>query len=427
MKCLIDLIYLLALVIYAPKMAYRRIKHGRYKTGWNQRLGKTPRKCPDKRCIWIHAVSMGEVNLTQTLVAQLKTRLPEYEIVISTTTDTGFERATKLYGDSHCVFFFPFDISPIMKRAFDNLRPDMIILVELEIWPNLISIAKSRGVPVVIVNGRISNRSLPRYRLAKSLLKPVIAKISLFLAQNEEYAKRFFELGGSQKQLFVTGSLKYDTAAVDKPVDGSQELACQIAKQSEPLWVAGGTGDNEEIFIIGVYKKLLADFPDLRLAVVPRKPERFDTVAQLIEKSGLELVRYSKIKSQKTPAISKKAVILGDTMGDLRRFYAISDIIFVGRSLVPMGGSDMMEAAALNKCVMFGPHTENFAHTVEDLLAANGAIEVKNEDELYQRMCQCLRDSAFAAQIAACGCEVIIKNKGATNRTVEHLLKLIQH
>jgi 3-deoxy-D-manno-octulosonic-acid transferase len=223
------------------------IAQKRYRCGWAQRLGKISRKSPDKKCIWIHAVSVGEVNATRTLIDGLKAALPDYEIVMSATTDTGLVRACTLYDKQHSVFYFPFDLSWIMKKAFDNLHPDIILLMELEVWPNLASLAQQRNVPVVVVNGRISDKSLPKYLKIRKLIVPMFHKVSLVLAQTQEYATRFIALGCNPERVIVTSSLKYDTAQTDGVVAGAERLAEQIRLGADRLWTLGGTGQGRAI------------------------------------------------------------------------------------------------------------------------------------------------------------------------------------
>ncbi len=429
MRLIIDFAYLLAAIAISPKVIYRMLRHNRYRAGWANRLGKISRKNPDKKCIWIHAVSVGEVNATRTIVDRLKQNFPDYEIVISTTTDTGFDRAGKLYGSELTVFYFPLDFSAIMQRSFKNIKPAICLLMELEVWPNLVDIAKYLNIPVVVVNGRISDKSLPKYKIIKSIIRKIFQQTTLILAQTEEYAKRFRALGAPKDKIIVTGSLKYDTAQITDKVDGTDRLAEKLnIKQNQRLWVAGGTGTDEEVLLLRTYMKLISDdkFKDLRLVIVPRKPERFDEVAQLISQFGLPFVRYSQIKDNPNPPkTDSRTVILGDTMGDLRKFYSLATVIFVGRSLVPMGGSDMTEAAALGKCTIFGPYTFNFNQTIDALLADEGAIQVKDADELFKTVEKCLTDNDFAQKIAGNGREVIRKNQGATQRTIEQIKKLL--
>ena len=428
MRFLLDLLYLLAAVVYSPVVVYRAIRYRRYWAGWAQRFGKVNRRSPAKKCIWLHAVSVGEINAAKTVIQELENRFSDFEIVISTTTDTGFARATKLFSKIHQVFYFPLDFSWIIHHAFGNIRPAICLLMELEIWPNFIHTAQQLNVPVIVVNGRISDKSFSGYKRIKPFAKTIFNKISLFLAQTDEYAQRFREIGAAAENVIVTGSLKYDTAQITDKVEGSDTLATQLNIGNQRLWIAGATGNDEEKILLDVYQQLKQQdqFSDLRLAIVPRKPERFDEVSQLIEQRDLPLVRYSLIKSSVDhTSEDDQTVILGDTMGDLRKFYSLATIIFVGRSLVPMGGSDMMEAAALGKCTIFGPHAFNFKHTVDALLADNGAIMVKDKEDLLKTMKKCLLEPDFTREIAKNGREVIRKNQGATAISIEQIAKFL--
>ena len=371
---------------------------------------------------------MGEVNAAKTIVKELESKFGDFEIVISTTTDTGFARASALFSEKFGVFYFPFDFSWVTRRAFRNINPALCLLMELEVWPNFVETARKLNVPVVVVNGRISDKSFPTYRWIKPIVKKIFRKVSLVLAQTDEYAQRFRELGCSDERVVVTGSLKYDTAQITDKVAGADELAEQLfGKIGNRLWVSGGTGPGEEQIILKVFKALKQQkqFDDLRLVIVPRKPERFNEAAELIKQAGFEFVRYSRIKGSAARKSQISAVVLGVTMGDLRKFYSLATIIFVGRSLVPMGGSDMMEAAALGKCTIFGPHTFNFKQTVDALLADDGAIMVKDERELLDAMRNCLSGKDLARRIAQNGREVIRKNQGATKKTIEQIAEVL--
>lgn len=425
---MLDLLYLLAAFAYSPVVIYRAVRHNRYRTGWAERFGRITRREPGKKCIWLHAVSVGEVNAAKTVIEELKKKFADYEIVVSTTTDTGFARANNLLGDDHHVFYFPFDFSWIMHRAFKSIKPAVCLLMELEVWPNFIDTAHRLDVPVVVVNGRISDSSFTGYKRIRPFAKTVFCKIDLILAQTEEYAQRFKQIGALPENVVVTGSLKYDTAQIADNVEGSETLAGQLNIGDERLWVAGATGPGEEQMILDVYSRLVKQdqFADLRLVIVPRKPERFDDVARMIEEAGFEYIRYSSIKDTDSGSAEKVPVILGDTMGDLRKFYSLATIILVGRSLVPMGGSDMMEAAALGKCTIFGPHAFNFRQTVDALLADQGAILVADVRELLSTMQKCLLEPEYAQAIAHRGREVIRNNQGATEKTVGQIEKLLK-
>jgi 3-deoxy-D-manno-octulosonic-acid transferase len=308
MKFIIDCIYLLAALAITPTVVYRMVRYGRYRAGWANRFGRIARKDPAlKKCIWLHAVSLGEVNAARTLVEDLKNRFSNFEIVISTTTDTGFARATAVFGTNHKVFYFPLDFSCTMRRAFCGIQPAICLLMELEVWPNFVLIADQLHIPVVVVNGRITDKSFSKYKKIKPFAKEIFRRLSLILAQTDEYAQRFIEIGCPQKRIVITGSLKYDTAQITDRVEGTDALAEQLfgkiksrkLKIENALWVAGATGPGEEQIILDVYKQLTQQeqFSNLRLAIIPRKPERFDEVAALIKERGFDLIRYSEIKN----------------------------------------------------------------------------------------------------------------------------------
>ncbi|OQA01234.1 MAG: 3-deoxy-D-manno-octulosonic acid transferase [Planctomycetes bacterium ADurb.Bin412] len=428
---LLDIIYAVILLILSPWLLYRVLFQRRYRSGWGQRFGAVPRRYSHQPCIWIHAVSMGEINAIGTLVKMLGQVLPQFEIVISSTTDTGIARAKSLYGQAHRVFFYPWDFTFAVKRAFNRIRPDLCILMELEVWHNFTAIAARRSIPVMVANGRISSgKGFPRYRRIAPLVRPMFRRLSLVLAQDETYGRRFEILGASADRVKVAGSLKYDTADTCDSVAGAAELERKLGLSGESrVLVAGSTGDGEEAIVLESFDKLLQnkEFKSLRLVVVPRKPERFDEVARLIESRGYRLVRYSRVKAGEYTAGPEdgQAVILGDTMGDLRKFYSLAAVIFVGRSLVPMGGSDMMEAAGLGKPVVVGPYTENFAETMDHLVQGGGIEVAADGGELTGKMTTLLSDKEFAAELGRRGRQVILDNQGATRKTVEAICEVL--
>ncbi|MHC4570646.1 MAG: 3-deoxy-D-manno-octulosonic acid transferase [Planctomycetota bacterium] len=429
MRIVIDVIYLLVALALIPMVLYRMVRYKRYRAGWSHRFGGIFRKDPAlKKCIWLHAVSVGEVNAAKTIVREIENKFSDFEIVITATTDTGFARATEIFGANHKVFYFPLDFSWIMRRVFRNIQPVICLLMELEVWPNFVQIAEKLRIPVIVVNGRISDKSFSKYKKVRPIVKSIFQKLTLILAQTDEYAQRFKEIGAPKKKVIVTGSLKYDTAQITDKVEGAKALAASLKIKRQRLWVAGATGNDEEKILLDIFQNLKQQeqFKNLRLAIIPRKPERFDEVAQLIKQAGFSSIRYSQVKEAKAlTADDKKAVILGDTMGDLRKFYSLATIIFVGRSLVPMGGSDMAEAAALGKPTIFGPHAFNFKQTVDALLEDNGAIMVRDEKDLFETMQKCLTEPDFAKTIAQNGQDVIRKNQGATAKTIEQITKFL--
>jgi len=432
-RLLLDIVYALLIVLLTPWILYRMFAQKRYRVGWKERLGFVPVRFTDQPCIWVHAVSMGEINAIGTLIEEIHRLLPQFEIVISSTTDTGISRARKLYGTSYRVFFFPLDFSQAVKKALKRLRPQLCIMMELEVWPNFMSETARQGIPVMVANGRISSaKGFPRYRRIAPLVRPIFRHLAMALVQDETYAERFRYLGVLPERVQVAGSLKYDTAEVGDTVAGAEELSGQLGlKKDEPVWAAGSTGPGEEEIILNSFSQLRQrqkkELQYVRLVIVPRKPERFDEVARLIETRGYQLVRYSRVKAgeYKVSDRDSGAVILGDTMGDLRKFYSLASVVFVGRSLVPMGGSDMIEAAGLANPVIVGPYTENFIDSVKKLVAAEGISVVADGRQLTEVTEKLLRDTASARQMGQRARQVIIENKGATRRTVEAVVKLL--
>jgi 3-deoxy-D-manno-octulosonic-acid transferase len=418
MRYLFDAIYAIALLLYSPLILWRMAVLGKWRRGWAERFGAVPRQAVGRRAIWIHAVSVGEANATVTLVDALRRELPDHDIVFSATTDTGYARLGKLHPDAPR-FHYPLDLSFAVARAFRRLRPALIILMELELWPNLLRMARARGIPVVVANGRISDRAMPRYQRWRRLIEPMFRRLTAACAQDDLWAGRFVELGASAERVHVTGSLKYDTAALADHVDGAETLAVAMGiDRDRPLWVAGSTGPGEEAMLLDAHRTLAESHPNLQLAIIPRKPERFDEVADLISGAGYRCVRRTQSPdSGQAPSVAT-GVFLGDTMGELRKFYDLADVIFVGRSLVPMGGSDVIEAAAPGRAVVTGPHTANFAEPVRRLSSAGGLRVVSDRAELVAAVDELLTQPERRDQMSAAARETIVTARGATDRTV---------
>jgi 3-deoxy-D-manno-octulosonic-acid transferase len=427
MTTLFDLLYGLALVVLWPLLIVRRLRRGPGSLALGERLGDVPSRPVSGRCVWIHGVSLGEINATPTLVRMLRERDPELVVAISSTTATGLARAHALYPEL-TVFRFPIDLSLAVRRAFDRIRPSAIVLMELELWPNLMEVAAGRGVPLLVANGRITEeKSMRRFRLPllRSLARRMFSRLSWVGAQDETYAGRFVELGTPAERVAVTGTTKYDTAQISDSVPGQDELAAEMGMTLEqPLLVCGSTGPEEEALLLGAYRRLRERHADLQLSIIPRKPERFDEVADLIVATGYACLRRSTGAPHRSAgggAESAEAppVFLGDTLGELRKFYALATVAFVGRSLVPMGGSDMLEAAALAKPVIVGPHTDNFAAAMRLLSETRGVRVVRDAHELVAAVSELLRHPDRAAAIGAAGREAIVTQRGATRRIVE--------
>jgi len=421
-----DILYVLGLAAASPFLLVRMLRHKRYRTGKSQRLfGRVPIRYGRQPIIWVHGVSLGEVNAARGLVDELHAQLPDYQVVISASTDTGITQARKLFEPRHWVFQWPMDFSLTVRRALKRLRPDLVVLMEGELWPNFLAACKRRDIPVAVVNARVSdNKGYPRYRKLGRFARPLFRPLSAVGAQTQTYADRFAELGTPAENVHVTGMMKFDSAHVADSIDGQAELAAAMGLSTdETLIVAGGTGPGEEQMLLNIWPELAAAHPTARLAIVPRKPERFEEVARLIEAANHPILRRTLRPDGCTDPADAKAVILGDTMGELRKFYALAAAVFVGRSLVPMGGSDMIEAAAMGKPTAFGPHTFNFPQA-EDL-AANGCARVSDEQALAGQLSAWLSDPAAAAQAGRAGQDCVRSHQGATRRNVEMICGLL--
>jgi 3-deoxy-D-manno-octulosonic-acid transferase len=427
MGILLDLIYAALLLVLSPWWLYRMIRHGRYRDGVAERFGASPIRYGLQPVIWLHGVSLGEVNGLASVVRELHSQLPDYQLVISTSTDTGMGAARRLFAPAHTVFRWPLDFSLVVRRALNRVRPDLVVLMEGDVWPNFLAACNRRKTPVVVVNGRMSpDKGYPGYKKLGPLAGMLFNRLTAIGVQNEAYAECFRKLGAQSEKVRVTGMMKFDTVEVADNLPGQDELAAALGIDGDDrLIVAGGTGPGEEKMLLDVLAKLQADgkHPAARLAIVPRKPERFNEVARLIADSELPLIRRGEQPDGSAADGPKNAIILGDTMGELRKVYALASCAFVGRSLVPMGGSDMIEAAALGKPTAFGPHTFNFPQA--DDLAENGCARVASADELADQLRVWLTDPAAADRAGKDAQQHVLTRQGATRRNVEMICEVL--
>ncbi len=425
---LLDAVYAAGLVASSPVWIYRMIRHGRYRDDVGQRFGAAPSRYGLQPVIWIHGVSLGEVNAARTLVAEIHSRLPDFRVVISTTTDTGMAAARRVYEPDHLVFRWPLDFTFAVRRALNRIRPALVVLIEGEIWPNFLAACNRREIPVVVVNGRMSaDKGYPGYKKLGPLAGRLFNRLSAIGVQDESYAERFRSLGARPEKLHVTGMMKFDTSEISDRLAGQDELAAAVGIGAEDeIIVAGGTGPGEEKILLDIFGELKNRHPAAGLAIVPRKPERFEEVAKLISACGFAVVRRSECANGRVPRLACKpcnAVILGDPMGELRKFYALAACVFVGRSLVEMGGSDMIESAALGRATAFGPHTFNFPQA--DALAENGCVRVADAAALAGQLDEWLSDPASAAAAGRDAQEYVRSQQGATKRNVEMICRVL--
>jgi 3-deoxy-D-manno-octulosonic-acid transferase len=423
MSYLLNLVYLIALCLASPWLLYNAIRKGKYRQGWGAKfLGRVPLRSRERPGIWLHAVSVGEVNLLQPLLAAIENRHPDWECVISTTTRTGYELARRKYAP-RSVFYCPLDFSWAVRNALRRIQPRLLVLVELELWPNLIRGAKRAGIPVAIVNGRLSESSGRGYQRIGFLVKRLIASIDLLAVQNEEYAQRFRQLGASPWQLQVTGSLKFDGIDQDRGNPATQELAALAGiTDQETVFLAGSTQYPEEQIALAVFQKMAKDYPQLRLILVPRHPERFAEVATLLDQQAADW----QLRSELGPAATKppSRILLVDAMGELAAWWGTARIAFVGGSLGKRGGQNMIEPAGYGAAVCFGPHTHNFRDIVEMLLHREAAVVVHDEVELQAFVQQCLDDPTACQQLGARAQQLVASQDGATERTLQLLESL---
>jgi 3-deoxy-D-manno-octulosonic-acid transferase len=424
LRYLLDAVYCALLLVASPWLLWAALKKGKYREGFAEKfLGRTPIRSGDAPCLWLHAVSVGEVALLEPLLREFCSRNPRWQCVISTTTTTGHRLARERY-PNHQVFYAPLDFSWATSAAMQRIRPNLVVLAELELWPNLISAAGDVGARIALVNGRVSERSFRGYRRIRWLLQPVLRKLSRIAAQSEEYAERFKQLGADAAKVVVTGSLKFDGAQTDRN-HASVVRFRQLAgiTDTDIVLLAGSTQAPEEELAIDSYLQLAAKHPELRLILVPRHPERFHEVATLLDAKRALWQRRSELDEH--PTDPARRILLVDRVGELRWWWASASIGFVGGSLGPRGGQNMIEPAAFGVATCFGPQTHNFREVVRLLLADDAAVVIQDGAELTEFVRNCLSESDYAKGLGRRAREVVMRQLGATQRTVDLLGTLL--
>lgn len=424
MAYLWNLLYVVLLLLAAPWLVLAAFEKGKYREGFAQKfLGLVPRRTSQAPCAWIHAVSLGEVSLIASLVAEIRRRHPDWDIVISTTTLTGYTLAKTRYAGL-TVFYCPLDFSWAARRAVARVRPTLLILVELELWPNLIAAARRAGTRLAIINGRLSERSFRGYRRLRPLVRRWLAQLDLVAAQNPLYAERFRLLGAPDESLYVTGSLKFDGAQTDRENSATVRLR-QLAgfRAADAVFLAGSTQEPEERLALDAFRRLAPDYPELRLVIVPRHPDRFAQVAELLAASGLAWQKRTALDDRGADPAAR--VLLVDRVGELAAWWGTAQIAYVGGSMGERQGQNMIEPAAYGAAVSFGPKTANFREVVEALLAAEGAMVVQDGAKLTAFVRRCLAEPAFACGLGERARAVVAAQLGATARTVDLLDALI--
>ena len=418
MYILYNLLLVLLTVVLSPVIIFKLATVPKYRGGITQKLGRvrtsiTKLLGKGKKAIWVHAVSVGEVMAAHPLIRELKKKYPDRPLLLSTVTVTGNLTARQRVPEADAVFYFPFDYPWIVRRVISRIDPAIVLIAETELWPNFFRELGRRRIPSAVINGRISLGSFGRYRKFSSFFAEVFKSVTLFCMQSLEDASRIRDIGAQPDQVMVTGNLKFD-----------QKIA---VVQDPPISIVGGrsvitagsTHRGEEAILLDVFTRLRKKYPDLALIIAPRHPERFNEVCGLITNAGYECQRRTRLKGP------VKDIVLLDTIGELRAFYSVCDIAFVGGSLVKVGGHNLLEPAAAKKPIVFSRYMFNFKEISEAIIRAGGGVMVKDMEELYHQFDALLADKHHAAEMGKRAYEVIAANSGATSRTIEAISGLI--
>lgn len=412
-RLLYSLVLFLALPLVLIRLWWRGHRLPAYRQRWRERFGfGLPRS---RQVIWLHAVSVGETVAAAPLIKALQQRYPEHSLLITSTTPTGSERVRALFGDSvlHC--YLPYDLPVFLKRLMRHTRPSLLVLMETELWPNLLHCCQARGIPVALVNARLSERSARGYQRLPTLTRDVLSCLWLIAAQAQADAARFIRLGADSDAVTVTGSLKFDTTPEHAAITTAREMR---ALWQRPVWVAASTHAGEEEQMLHAHCKLLTQQADALLILVPRHPDRFSNVQKIVHDSGL---RYVTRRSNHSITADTQ-VLLADTMGEMPLWYACGDVAFIGGSLVPgVGGHNMLEAIALNTALLMGPSFFNFQTIGEQILACHGMQLVHSPDELADTTLHLLTHATARNRLTANAQNLLDNNRGALERTLEKL------
>jgi 3-deoxy-D-manno-octulosonic-acid transferase len=416
----------LGMLLSLPYWLYQILRHGKYRSGFVERLGRVPARLRAagegsraRRVIWVHAVSVGEVLAVSGLVDQMRRNLPRHRVLVSTTTDTGQELARKRFGDDH-VFYFPMDFAFAIRPYLHALQPELVVLVETEFWPNFLRRAHASGARIAVVNARISDRSLPRYRRFRWALRRMLAHVDLFLAQTQEDSARLQSIGAVAERVQVTGNLKFDVSLPSPPPIVESVRRSLAAEGAGPVLVCGSTVEDEEPPLLKAFENLRVGHPRAVMILAPRHPQRFDDVAILLRQLGMQSFRRSQWHGESLAG----GVLLVDTIGELAALYALGELAFVGGSLVPRGGHNIIEPAQHGVAIVTGNHTENFRDIVA-LFQSRDAVRIVGLAELPLTLMQLLADNAERQALGRRALETMRSQMGATSRTLEALKTLL--
>lgn len=407
-----NLLLYLVLPFALLRLFWRSRRQPAYRERWGERLGFYD--SADLRAgVWIHAVSVGEVQASQPVIRHLLERYPGEGVMVTTTTPTGSARLRALFQDRVRHVYTPYDLKPAVRRFLDAVVPRLVLVMETEVWPNLLAECERRGIPVVLANARLSARSARGYARVGAFARETFARFTLIAAQAQADAQRFTDLGAPPERVQITGSIKFDLHLPASLREQAEVLRRQWSC-GRPVWVAASTHEGEEQLLVAVHAQVRAVLPNTLMVLVPRHPERFDPVAGLVRREGLTLAR----RSRRDLCTAQTAVYLGDTMGELQTFLAAADVAFIGGSLVKTGGHNLLEAAVVGVPAIIGPHSFNFATITRLMVEEGAAVQVQDTAGLTRQLCAWLSDAAERARVGENGRRVMMENRGALPRLV---------
>lgn len=428
MYVLYTILLILIGLISLPYLLWRSLKGAGYHRDWLERFGcgAALRHAGQhaQHGLWFHAASVGEMQGLQPIIAALQERFPTLPVVCSAFTPTGKITAQRLVPSAASVFLLPIDLPWVMQRLMRRLQPQALIIQETELWPNCLRAAARQRVPVMVVNGRLSPRSAKRYRWIRPLMQRVLADVTLILAQSQEVAQRFRALGAAEQRLKVVGNTNIDRALL-AATDRAAPPVLTALTQGRRVWVGGSTHAGEEAMLLEVYRRILPEHPDVLLVLAPRHIERVDAVVRQTQAANFRAIRRSAYDAMATAAPAADTVVILDTLGELLSLYQLCTVAFVGGSLVPIGGHNILEPAMFAKPLMFGPHMHHFPDLARMLCAAGGAIQVRDAETLYSAVVRLLQQPGAAELIGRRAHQALEANRGALAAVVDHIVRTL--
>ncbi|TRW90876.1 lipid IV(A) 3-deoxy-D-manno-octulosonic acid transferase [Candidatus Methylobacter oryzae] len=412
MRVIYSCFFYLLIPFIMVRLIWRSLKAPAYRNRWGERFALYSKKFPQS-VIWFHAVSVGEVEALLPLVKQIQHQYPRIPLLITTTTPTGSARVRVVMQESVEHVYLPYDLPGAIHRFMQCFKPKMAVIMETEIWPNLFAHCSHDDIPLYIINARLSEKSASGYRKIPALISPALACVKVIAAQTQDDARRFIAIGAREETVKTLGNIKFDVEVAEEIIDRGLQLKAELFN-GRFVWLIASTHKDEEAIFLDIYKEIKQEIPELLLVIVPRHPERFSEVKKLCEQKQLAVV----MRTAKDSCRQYVDVYLADTMGELKMLYAASDLAFVGGSMVPVGGHNILEAAAVGAPVLFGPYMTNFKEIAEGALRQGAAIQCQNKSEIIDAINVLYADSMFRRSLAEKGKAFIRQNQGAIARVL---------